>query len=231
MKLSVLIPAYNEEKTIESVVEKVRSVRIKNVKKEIIIINDGSSDGTEEISIRLSRKYPEVKLISYKKNAGKGWAIRRGLSAMTGDVMIVQDADLEYNPAEFPMLLAPIISGETEVVYGSRFAHNKSRDKGPNYFGNRAITKITNILYGSKLTDMETGYKMLTKNIVDRFKGRLTARKFDFEPDITSLLLKAGCRIKEVPISYMPRTKKEGKKINWKDGIEAFWTLVKYRLK
>lgn len=231
MKLSVLIPAYNEEKTIEMVVEKVRSVKIKNGKKEIIIINDGSADGTEEISRNLSKKYPEVKLISYKKNVGKGWAIRQGLAAMTGDVMIVQDADLEYNPTEFPLLLASIIAGETEVVYGSRFANNKSKDKGPNYLGNKAITMITNILYGSKLTDMETGYKMLTKNVVDRFQRRLTARKFDFEPDITSLLLKAGYRIKEVPISYMPRTKKEGKKINWKDGIEAFWTLIKYRLK
>ena len=230
MKLSILIPAYNEENTLERVVEKVRDVKIKNVKKEIIIINDGSTDNTEKISIKLSKKYSEVRLISYKKNVGKGWAIRQGLAAMTGDVMIVQDADLEYNPAEFPSLLAPIIAGETEAVYGSRFANNKSKNKGPNYLGNKAITTITNILYDSKLTDMETGYKMLTKNIVNRFQKKLTAKKFDFEPDITSLLLKAGCRIKEIPISYMPRTKKEGKKVNWKDGIHALWTLIKHQL-
>ncbi len=230
MKLSIIIPVYNEEKTIFEILKRVESVVLKSMEKEIIIVNDASTDGTKDILASLQ----SYMVINHEINQGKGRAIRTGLENATGDIILIQDADLEYDPSEYSKLLEPIIKKEAEVVYGSRFMNMKFRLFGKDrtilphhYFGNKSLSLITSLIYGQKITDMETCYKVFTKNA---FKDiSLRADRFDFEPEITAKFLKKGLKIKEVAISFDARTPEEGKKINWRDGVKALYYLIKYK--
>ena len=224
-KLSILIPAYNEEKTINEVISAVLKVSLKNIKKEIIIVDDFSTDNTKNILKKIKNK--SVKIFFHEKNLGKGSAIRTALRHATGNIILVQDADLEYSPEEYPKILEPIIKNRAKVVYGSRFTKQHRPRYKIYYFGNLVLTFITNLLYNSRISDMETGYKAFKREVVKDIK--LKAKKFDFEPEITAKILKRGYKIYEVPITYKSRSIKEGKKIGWKDGIEAVYYLIKYR--
>lgn len=226
MRLSVIIPVFNEEKSIISVLDKVKKQNLRGIEKEIIIVNDASTDGTKK---SLSKVKGAI-VLHHAINQGKGAAIRTGLKKSTGDIILVQDADSEYDPKEFSKLLKPILEGKSKVVYGSRIeAIKKNFDKmiKLHYVGNLGLTWITNILYGAKITDMETGYKVMTREVVDSIK--LRARRFDFEPEITAKILKNGYKIYEVPIDFYGRKFSEGKKITWRDGIKAVLYLVRYR--
>ena len=234
MKLSVLIPVYNEENTLREAIRRVQRV---NVPKEIIVIDDGSRDGSRDILASLDADAKkktdpmnELKVIFKSVNEGKGAAIRSGLAEVTGTVVIVQDADLEYNPKDFAKLLEPIEAGEADVVYGTRFYGG-----GPHrvlffwhYVGNQVLTLFANILTNLNLSDMEVGYKAFRSDILKKIQ--IKSNRFGFEPEITVKIAKIGCRIFEVPISYYGRTYKEGKKITWKDGFAAFYCLLRYRL-
>jgi glycosyltransferase involved in cell wall biosynthesis len=224
MKLSVIIPVYNENTTIEKIVDQVDKVAIN---KEIIIVDDGSNDGTRETLRTLNTS--TIKTVFHEKNRGKGAAIRTGLTYVTGDIVIIQDADLEYNPQEYPKLLQPIIEGKTKVVYGSRFLHPLThRNKYYLFgFGVKALNLLTYILYGVKISDEATCYKAFKTEVIKAIE--LKCEKFDFCPEITAKVCKKGCTIYEVPISYNGRSYREGKKINWKDGVHAIYTLIKYR--
>jgi len=229
-----LIPVYNEENTLREAIRRVQRV---NVTKEIIVIDDGSKDGSRDILASLAADAKkktdpmnELKVIIKSVNEGKGAAIRSGLAEVTGDVVIVQDADLEYNPQDYPKLLDPIEAGEADVVYGTRFYGG-----GPHrvlffwhYVGNQLLTLFSNILTNLNLSDMEVGYKAFRSDILKKIQ--IKSNRFGFEPEITVKIAKIGCRIFEVPISYYGRTYKEGKKITWKDGFAAFYCLLRYRL-
>lgn len=223
MKLSVIIPTYNEEKTIEEIVRRVRAVPID---KEIIAVNDASRDRSGEILDRLAA--PDFKVLHHAKNQGKGAAIRTGMTAVTGDIVVIQDADLEYDPGEFPKLIDPIIKGHADVVYGSRFLGSHSAMFFWHYLGNKFLSLTTNILYNTVITDMETCYKAFRAPIITGIT--IKANRFDFEPEITAKVLKQGCRVFEVPIVYVGRGFAEGKHITWRDGFSALWTLFKYRI-
>lgn len=224
-KLSVIIPVYNEKNTILEIFKKVKSVDLKDIKKEIIIIDDYSNDGTRELLKRLED--PEVKLLFHECNKGKGSAIRTGIKHVTGDVVIIQDADLEYDPEDYSKLLEVIKQG-AETVYGSRLRH---KDFTPNYslnlFATKLLSVMSNILYRTKITDEPTCYKMFKTDILKRINLKCT--RFEFCPEVTAKVAKLGTEIKEIPIKYYPRSIEEGKKINWKDGIDAIWTLIKYK--
>jgi glycosyltransferase involved in cell wall biosynthesis len=229
MRLSVIIPVFNEKATIEQVIDKVADVPIE---KEIIVVDDYSTDGTRELLKNL--RQDNVTTVFHEKNKGKGAAIRTGIQYVTGDIVIIQDADLEYNPHEYLKLIEPIKNGTADVVYGSRFSCLPAGMAGKtekmtiaHLLGNKVLTLATNILYGTRLTDMETCYKMVKAPLIKSLK--LRANRFDFEPEITAKLLKSGKRIIEIPISYEGRHWSEGKKITWKDGIAALWSLIKYR--
>lgn len=232
-KLSIVIPIFNERDTLEKILKKVEEAPTPGFTKEIILVDDGSSDGTRDI-LRVLAKTKKYRIIFHKKNGGKGAALRTGFSRATGDVILIQDADLEYDPSDYPKLLKPIEEGRTEVVYGSRFKSKKGRLKQNHltYYlhllGNTVLTWLTNILYFTKLTDMETCYKAFTKGALEKL-GPLRARRFDFEPEITAKFLKNGFKIEEVPITYYSRDFDEGKKITWKDGVKAAFYLFKYR--
>src|SRR3989344_2836483 len=228
-KLSIIIPVYNEKKSILQVIEKVSREKIPNTFKEIIVVDDFSTDGTRELLQKLKRD--SVKVCFHKKNMGKGAAIRTGISESSGDILIIQDADLEYDPKEYPKLLKPIFEEKALVVYGSRLKSIKSnieRMYKLHYFGNYFLTFLTNILYGSKITDMETGYKVFKKEILKNIS--LKANRFEFEPEITAKILKSGHKIHEVAIGFNARKFEEGKKITWLDGIAAAYYLLKYRI-
>lgn len=225
--LSVIIPVYNEEKTVAKLIKTVLAVKIP-LKKEVIVINDGSVDGTAAVLKKLKQR--SVRILNKKVNQGKGAAIRTGLLKATGDIMVVQDADLEYDPRDYKLLLAPILEGKADAVYGSRFTGS-----GPHrvlYFwhmvGNKFLTLLSNALTNINLTDMETCYKMFTKEVVSKFK--LEESRFGFEPELTAKIAKTECRIYEVGISYAGRSYKEGKKIGWRDGFRALWCIIKYNL-
>ena len=222
MKLSIIIPVHNEERTITEIVDRLRRL---NILKEIIIVNDCSRDG----SLRLIEAMPDVRCVSHAVNMGKGAAIRTGLKYITGDIVVIQDGDLEYNPEVFPELMKPIVDGEVDVVYGSRFLGRTEGMRFLNFVANKFLTILTNVLYGTQLTDMETCYKMIRVSVLKEIT--LHANRFDFEPEITAKILKKGYRFMEIPISYSGRTHEEGKKIGWKDGLQALWSLVRYRFK
>ena len=228
VKLSVIMPVYNEEKTIRRIIDKVNKVNLKNVAKEIVLVDDCSKDRTRDILKSLNNK--SLKILLHKNNMGKGAAIRTGLKAATGDIILVQDADLEYTPSDYGKLLEPIIKEETKVVYGSRLDALRKDVENMyklHYYGNLFLTFVTNLLYGAKITDMETCYKVFKSEVI---KGiTLRATRFDFEPEITAKILKKGYKIKEVPISFRGRKFEEGKKITWKDGVQALYYLIKYR--
>lgn len=225
MKLSVIIPVYNEKNTIKEILRQVRQVDVEPLEKEIIVVDDGSTDGTSDIL-----KYEadsSLKYIRHQQNQGKGAAVCSGLVKASGDLVIIQDADLEYDPNDYKKLINPILKGKAKVVYGSRFTGERRNMLFWHYVGNRLLSLTTNILYNTTLSDMETGYKLFTKEVLNGLK--IKAKRFEFEPEITAKVLKKGIRIYEVPISYTGREFSEGKKISWKDGFIALWTLIKYR--
>ncbi len=226
--LSIVIPVYNEQSTIKEVIERVLAVDLAAIQKEIIISDDGSTDGSVEIIERERLAHSDlVKVHASVINLGKGAAIRFGFKYASGDVIIIQDADLELDPNEYVKLLQPILQGQADVVYGSRFKARNRNIALKTRLANRFLTGLTNLLYGSRLTDMETAYKVFRADVIKSLRLRCVG--FDIEPEITAKLLKAGYTIYEVPISYNPRTTQEGKKISWRDGIEAIYTLLKYK--
>lgn len=240
MKLSVIIPVYNEEKTIGEVLKRVSRIKIVGVSCEIIVVDDGSTDSTESVISNFhsqSGLFPisNFKKIRHKKNLGKGAAVRTGIDNATGDYIVIQDADLEYDSVDIPRLIKPIINGRTKVVYGTRLKrlpHLSGEEKTLrfliHYFGNRFLSLLTSILYGQWITDMETCYKIFPTKALKTIS--LNSRSFDFEPEITAKLLKNGYKILEVPITTQPRGYEEGKKLNTvRDGAIALWTLLKYR--
>jgi glycosyltransferase involved in cell wall biosynthesis len=228
MKLSIVIPVYNEQQTIGEVIDRVSRVDVGEVEKEIIVADDGSTDDTPVIIEQRLQNLPEViKVHTSLINLGKGAAVRFGLEYATGDIILIQDADLELKPEEYSRLLSPIINQGAEVVYGTRFLGHSAGVPLLTRLANRFLTVLTNLLYGSKLTDMETAYKVFTNRAIRSI--RLRSVSFDFEPEVTAKLLLAGYRIHEVPISYNPRTRIEGKKVRWIDGVAAVYTLLKYR--
>ncbi|HEX2716908.1 MAG TPA: glycosyltransferase family 2 protein [Gemmatimonadaceae bacterium] len=225
--MSVLVPVYNERATIETIVDQVRAAV--QVKLEIICVDDCSTDGTRDILVRLKDEGRIDRLILHEVNRGKGAAIRTALGASIGDVVIVQDADLEYDPADWPVLLQPLIDGKADAVFGSRFLGGPHRVLFFwHYVANKALTTLSNMFTNVNLTDMETCYKAMRGEIARSLK--LTSDRFGFEPEVTARLAQANARIYEVPISYSGRTYAEGKKIGWKDGVAAFWQIVKYNL-
>ena len=227
-KLSIIIPVYNEEKSLGAVLRKVMAARVPGVVKEIIAVNDGSSDGTGDILNAWKKK--GVKVVHHPENRGKGAAVRTGIGKATGSLIIIQDADMEYDPQEYPAVLAPLLEKKAKVVYGSRIEAIQRNLKDMyllHYIGNVVLSLATSILYGRRITGMETGYKAFRKEVVRGMM--LHSRGFDIEPEITAKILKRGYRILEVPINFRGRTFDEGKKITWRDGIIALWTLVKCR--
>lgn len=223
-KISVIIPVYNEKDTILEIVNRVQSV---NHEKEIIIVDDGSTDGTTEI-LKLMN-HPKATILYHEKNLGKGAAIRTALPIASGDIILIQDADLEYAPADYPHLLEPLLDGRADVVYGSRFIGGTHRVLlFWHYLGNKVFTLLTNILYNVNLTDMGSCYKVFKSDILKSM--RLRSDGFGFEPEVTAKICKRKLRIYETPISYSGRTYAEGKKITWKDGIIYLWCLLRYRI-
>ncbi|HEY4493177.1 MAG TPA: glycosyltransferase family 2 protein [Candidatus Paceibacterota bacterium] len=228
MKLSIVIPAYNEEKTIKQVIEAVKKVDLSHIEKEIIVVDDASHDGTAA----LLKEVKDLIVVSHEVNQGKGAALKSGFQKASGDIIIVQDADLEYDPEEYGKLLLPIVSGRADVVYGSRFM-----GEGPHrvlyvyhYFGNQLLTFLSNIFTGLNLSDMETCYKVFRRDVLDTFKNKLEASRFGIEPELTARVAKGKWRVYEVGIAYYGRTYAEGKKINWKDGLAAIWHIIYFNL-
>ena len=226
MRLAIAMPVYNEAPTVEEI---LRRVVASGLADEIIIVDDGSTDGTRELLQRIIPNYPNARLILHERNRGKGAAIRTGIQHATSELVLIQDADLEYDPQEIPQLLRPIQEGKADVVYGSRFLGGPRR---PTMFwhmvANQLLTLMTNVLYNSILSDMETGYKLFRREVIQAIP--LRANRFDFEPEITAKLLKRRVRIFEVPISFNPREYSEGKKIGLKDAFAAVWALLRYRV-
>lgn len=236
MKLSIIIPVFNEEKTIAEILKRVWEVEIPDVEKQIILVNDGSTDGTSNAIRNFPISNSGIKVINHLKNQGKGSAVRTGIKNATGDYIIIQDADLEYNPKDIKTLVKPVMNGTSRVVYGTRLKRlpKFARDERTprfllHYIGNKFLSLLTSILYGQWITDMETCYKLFSVKAVKNM--HLNAKGFDFEPEITSKLLKKGYKILEIPIATSPRGYNEGKKLStFKDGFIALWSLLKYRL-
>ena len=226
--LSVVIPVYNEAATIARVIERVRKAPIE-LPMELVVVDDASSDGTRAILEQLAAEGPsDLRLLTHPVNRGKGAAVRTGLAAVRGEIVLIQDADLEYDPRDYPLLLEPILEGQADVVYGNRFHGGPHRVL---YFGhyvaNRALTLISNLVTGLNLSDMEVGYKVFRTEVVRRLE--LRSERFGIEPEITVKLARLRCRIYEVPIRYYGRTYEEGKKITWRDGVAALWFILRYR--
>jgi len=229
MLLSIVIPVYNERETLEAIVDKVLGVDLSpwNIAKEIIVVDDCSGDGTIELAQKLAQD-GKIRLIRHEKNQGKGAALQAGFQTARGEVILIQDADLEYNPEEYPKLLKPIIGGKADVVFGSRFMGGEPHRVLYfwHYLGNRFLTLLSNMTTNLNLTDMETCYKVFRAEILQSIP--LKEKRFGFEPEVTAKVARRGCRIYEVGISYTGRTYAEGKKINWKDGLRALYCIFKY---
>lgn len=226
-KLSVVIPCYNEASTIDSLLEAVDRSEIRD--KEVIVVDDASTDGTKERLLELEQRRSLV-LVLHEKNQGKGAALRSGFARASGDIVIVQDADLEYDPKEYPKIVAPILEGRADVVYGSRFAGGESHRVLYfwHYAANRFLTLLSNMFTNLNLTDMETCYKAFRRDVIQSIE--LKEDRFGFEPEVTAKIARKGCRIYEVGISYSGRTYAEGKKIGWRDGVRAVWCILRYNL-
>lgn len=223
-KLSIIIPVYNEEKTIGEMLTNVLSVSLQEWTKEIIVVDDGSTDGTRNVLKTWGKK---VNVIYKDKNEGKGSAVTIGFKVATGDIILIQDADLEYSPSDYPVLLAPFDHQHVDVVYGSRFLGPHLSTMFVYAQGNKFVTFVTNILFNTNITDMETGFKVFRRSVLKDIT--IHSKRFDVEPELTVKMLKSGHQIYEVPISYFGRKFNEGKKLTWKDGVIALWTLIKYR--
>lgn len=224
MNLSVVIPVYNEVHNIAEIIKRVQAQKLAN---EIVVVDDGSSDGTRDVLKELDGK-KKVRVILHERNQGKGAAVVTGMKASTGDILLIQDADLEYDPRDYPQILRPIEEGLADVVYGSRFLGGARRvAMFWHMIANKLLTMMTNILYDTILTDMETGYKVFRRSVIEGMT--IHAKRFDFEPEFTAKILKRRYRIFEVPITFNPRDYSQGKKIKLKDAFEAVWTLLKYR--
>lgn len=231
MKLSIVIPVFNEIKTIENILELVEGVDV-GMDKEIIIVDDCSTDGTADLLRGLESQF---RIYYQPKNLGKGAAVKRGFGESTGDILLIQDADMEYNPQEYPNLIKPITDGNAEVVYGSRFiASDVSRQNKivytRGYLFSRILNWMSNVLSGVHLSDMYTCYKVFTRNAIDQIHPHLESKRFGIDPELTARAARLNFRITEVPISYTGRTYEEGKKINWKDGLAAIWHIIRFNL-
>lgn len=228
MKLSIIIPAYNEKRTIKELISQVQAVSLPQVEKEILVIDDGSTDGTRDILENIKG----IHYIFHEKNQGKGGAIKTGFQNATGDILLIQDADLEYDPSEYGRLLAPMLSGHADVVYGSRFIGSDPHRVLYiwHYMANKFLTALSNIFTGLNLSDMETCYKAFRREVTDSFKNKLVSKKFGIEPELTAYVAKGRWRVYEIGISYYGRTYEEGKKINWKDGLAAMWHIVRFNI-
>jgi glycosyltransferase involved in cell wall biosynthesis len=226
MKLSIIVPVYNEEKTIIDILKLINKMNYK-IPFEIVVVNDGSTDKTFELLLKSKHQLKNIRIISYRKSRGKGYALREGIKNSKGDIIIFQDADLEYNPRQIPALIKPIINGECDVVYGSRFLGELKGMKPLYIFGNKILTFLTNLLFNSNLTDMETCYKAMRKAVLKRIL--LRGNGFEIEPEITAKILKRGYLIKEFPIAYVARKSGEGKKVRWKDGIKSLKFIFKIK--
>jgi glycosyltransferase involved in cell wall biosynthesis len=223
--LSIIVPVYNEAATVAAVVERLTSMALP-LAREIILVNDGSSDGTRAVLDAFAGN-PVVRIVHAAVNGGKGSAIRLGLREMKGTIVAIQDADLELDPAQLAELVQPILAGETEVVYGSRFLGGRVQAPWVTIAANRLLTAVTNVLYGARLTDMETCYKVMAAPVAQSLG--LVSNRFDIEPEITAKLLRAGHRIVELPVRFSPRSRQAGKKIGWRDGVHALRALLEYR--
>ena len=226
MKLSIIMPVYNERDTLSEILSQVRAVELPEVEKEILLVDDGSTDGSREI-LAEEAAAGDLRVFYHDQNQGKGAAVRTAIEQATGDLIVIQDADLEYDPRDYPTLIRPIVEGRVAVVYGSRFLGPRKAMLFWHMLGNKLLTLTTNILYNTILSDMETCYKCFRADVIKDIP--LHARRFEFEPEVTAKVLKRGHRIFEVPISYYGREYDEGKKISWRDAPLAFWTLIKYR--
>jgi len=225
--LSVVIPAYNEENYIEHVIQRVQTAHTLGMKLEIVVVNDCSRDQTGQILETLARQNQAIRVFHQPQNMGKGAALRRGFAEAAGDIILIQDADLEYDPAEYPDLLGPILDGRADVVYGSRFLGAPHRVLYYwHYVANNILTMLSNMTTNLNLSDMETGYKVFRSEIIKPLK--LRSNRFGFEPEVTAKIARLNCRIYEIPISYSGRSYAEGKKIGWKDGIQALYCILRY---
>ena len=226
-KLSIVIPVYNEENTLEALLSKVKAVDLSPIEKEIILVDDGSKDNSVQILEKLKKDDPNLIVHIKGYNSGKGATLKVGFRLSTGDYVIVQDADLEYEPQDYHKLIRALKEENVDVVYGSRFSGNYKDMSNLHYFGNKILTLITNMFFGVLLTDMETCYKLIP-GIFAR-EVNIKSARFNFEPEITAKILKAGMKIREVPITYKGRSHSEGKKITWRDGLVALFTLIRFR--
>ncbi len=225
-KLSIVMPVFNEYTTIQEIVRKVLEV---DLDLELIIVDDKSGDGTWEILVKLDREHQEIRLFRHERNRGKGAALRTGFEHVRGEVVVIQDADLEYDPGEFKKLLEPIQDGRADVVYGTRFAEGSGRMADPVHTAaNKFLTALSNLMTGLDLTDMETCYKMFKADLLDEIE--LTSDRFNIEPELTAAFARLGARVFEVPIHYAGRSKSAGKKIGFKDGVEAIYSIIKFNL-